>query len=49
MAYEGERCFEVGEKVGLIVNRFGEKYPNLYDIFEEVDNSYSNITKKIGF
>jgi hypothetical protein len=49
MAYEGQRCFEVGEKIGQIVNRFGEKYPNLWDIFEEVDDSYSNLTKKIGF
>lgn len=49
MAYEGQRCFEVGSKIGQIVNRFGEKYPNLWDIFEEVDDSYSNLTKKIGF
>ena len=49
MAYEGKRCFEVGSKIGQIVNRFGEKYPNLWDIFEEVDESYSNLTKKIGF
>jgi hypothetical protein len=23
MAYEGERAFEVGEKIGYIVNRYG--------------------------
>lgn len=36
-------------KIGSIVKRFGEKYPNLNDIFEDVGNSCPSITKKIGF
>lgn len=33
LAYRGKLSYKVGLMIGYIVNRFGSKYYNLYDIF----------------